>query len=93
MDINLDNLPLDLEQAHALIRAQAEAMAALIEEFGQSKGTLEQMKVVVEALESDKARLQHRLDTLLRAQFGRSSEKIDPAQLLLFAQKTLGEAA
>uniref|UniRef100_UPI00196A2AE7 IS66 family transposase n=1 Tax=Aquisphaera insulae TaxID=2712864 RepID=UPI00196A2AE7 len=33
--------------------------------------------------------LQHQLAKLLRARFGRSSEKIDPDQLLLFANEIL----
>jgi len=34
-------------------------------------------------LEADVAKLQHKLDELLRRIYGRSSEKVDPAQLLL----------
>lgn len=34
-------------------------------------------------------RLQHQLDALLRARFGKKSEKLDPNQLLLFAQDLL----
>lgn len=36
--------------------------------------------------------LTHRLQQLLRARFGQKSEKIDPAQMLLFAQQILAEA-
>jgi len=36
--------------------------------------------------------LTHRLQQLLRARFGQKAEKIDPAQLLLFAQQILAEA-
>src|SRR4051794_31563936 len=35
------------------------------------------------------AKLQHQLEQLLRHRYGRKSERVDPAQLLLFAQKTL----
>lgn len=35
------------------------------------------------------AKLQHQLEQLLRQRYGRKSEKVDPAQLLLFAQEIL----
>jgi transposase len=38
-------------------------------------------------------KLQHQLEQLLRARYGRKSEKLDPAQLLLFAQEILAESA
>jgi transposase len=38
------------------------------------------------------AKLQHQLEQLLRARYGRKSERIDPAQLWLFAQEILAQA-
>jgi transposase len=38
-------------------------------------------------------KLQHQLEQLLRARYGRKSEKLDPAQLLLFAQEILAGSA
>jgi transposase len=38
------------------------------------------------------AKLQHQLEQLLRARYGRKSERIDPAQLLLFAREILAQA-
>src|SRR6516165_1477979 len=38
------------------------------------------------------AKLQHQLEELLRQRFGRKSERVDPAQLLLFAQDILAQA-
>ena len=38
------------------------------------------------------AKLQHQLEPLLRQRYGRKSERIDPAQLLLFAQEILAQA-
>src|SRR4051812_11644203 len=38
------------------------------------------------------AKLQHQLEQLLRARYGRKSERVDPAQLLLFAQEILAQA-
>src|SRR4051812_41449427 len=39
------------------------------------------------------AKLRHQLEQLLRHRFGRKSEKLDPAQLLLFAREILAELA
>src|SRR3954465_2961672 len=38
-------------------------------------------------------KLQHQLEQLLRQRYGRKSEQVDPAQLLLFAQEILAQAA
>jgi transposase len=38
-------------------------------------------------------KLQHQLEQLLRQHYGKKSERIDPAQLLLFAQEILAQAA
>src|SRR5437588_864190 len=38
------------------------------------------------------AKLQHQLEQLLRQRYGRKSEQVDPAQLLLFAQEILAQA-
>jgi transposase len=38
------------------------------------------------------AKLQHQLEQLLRQRYGRKSERVDPAQLLLFAQGILAQA-
>jgi transposase len=37
-------------------------------------------------------KLQHQLEQLLRQRYGRKSEQVDPAQLLLFAQEILAQA-
>src|SRR5271170_6496697 len=37
-------------------------------------------------------KLQHQLEQLLRLRYGKKSERIDPAQLLLFAQEILAQA-
>jgi transposase len=39
------------------------------------------------------ARLQHQLEQLLRQRYGKKGEKVDPDQLLLFAQDALAQAA
>src|SRR5436190_21238872 len=38
------------------------------------------------------AKLQHQLEQLLRPRYGRKGERVDPAQLLLFAQEILAQA-
>jgi transposase len=38
------------------------------------------------------AKLQHQLEQLLRQRYGRKSERVDPAQLLLFVQEILAQA-
>ncbi|MBV8430980.1 MAG: IS66 family transposase [Solirubrobacterales bacterium] len=38
------------------------------------------------------AQLQHQLEQLLRHRYGRKGERVDPAQLLLFAQEVLAQA-
>ena len=38
------------------------------------------------------AKLQHQLEQLLRQRYGRKNERVDPAQLLLFAQEILAQA-
>src|SRR3954453_9858813 len=38
------------------------------------------------------AKLQHQLEQLLRHRYGRKSERVDPAQLLLFAREILAQA-
>src|SRR5437660_3365212 len=39
------------------------------------------------------AKLQHQLEQLLRQRYGRKGERVDPAQLLLFAEEILAQAA
>src|ERR1700716_3695086 len=38
------------------------------------------------------AKLQHQLEQLLRQRYGRKTERLDPGQLLLFAQDILAQA-
>src|SRR3954466_16066446 len=38
------------------------------------------------------AKLQHQLEQLLRHRYGRKGERVDPAQLLLFAREVLAQA-
>lgn len=75
----LETLPNDVAQCHALIthlRAHATHLHAHVEE--QAKTIAEQQALT--------ARMQQQLETLLRRLYGPRSERIDPAQLVLFAQ-------
>jgi transposase len=72
-------LPNDLAQCHALLNTKE----ALIEE----------LTATVRLQAREKAALLHRIEQLLRQTYGRRSEKIDPAQLLLFAMEAMEAAA
>ena len=71
------SLPLDLADCHLLINALRDL---LIE-----KDSLLQKQ------DSDLEKLKQHLHNLLRNRFGRSTEKISPDQLLIFAQELLGQ--
>jgi len=68
-------LPDDLAQCHALICE----LLAVKDELAAS----------MRQQELEKARLLARVEHLLRQMYGRSAEKIDPAQLLLFAAEAM----
>ena len=71
----IESLPSDLSQCHALLHHQD----ALIEE----------LTATVRLQEREKAQLLHRVQQLLQRIYGPRSEKIDPAQLLLFVEQAL----
>jgi transposase len=50
---------------------------------------IRELAQTVHAQEHLIAKLQHQLEQLLRQRYGRRSEKLDPAQLLLFAREIL----
>ena len=50
---------------------------------------IRELAQTVHAQEHLIAKLQHQLEQLLRQRYGRKSEKLDPAQLLLFAREIL----
>jgi len=74
-----ESLPNDLGRCHALLHHQD----ALIEE----------LTATVRLQEREKAQLVHRVQQLLQRIYGSRSEKIDPAQLLLFAEAAMKDAA
>ena len=76
MRFDLDRLPTDPVLLQKMLREMAEAMELERIELKAAKQTAKAQSLTIEKLE-------HRLARLLRVQFGRSSEKIDIAQLRL----------
>ena len=72
-------LPDDVAQCHAMIVH----LRAAVGELAQT----------LQKQEREKARLLHRVQQLLEQIYGRRSEKIDPAQLLLFVEQALCSAS
>ena len=75
----IESLPKNLAQCHALLHHRD----ALIEE----------LTATIRLQEREKAHLLHRVQYLVQQLYGRRSEKIDPAQLLLFAQEAMKAVA
>ena len=53
------------------------------EEIAHLKGKNQELEALIESLQSVIRQQQHQLDMLLKRVYGRSSEKIDPNQLLM----------
>lgn len=68
---------------------QAASNLTLPGDLGQCHALIEQLMLTIRAQEQEKERLSHRLEQLLRDRYGRRSEKVDPAQLLLFIAPAL----
>lgn len=77
-----ESLPNDLVQCHAFIADLQSTLAHL-------QSTLGELTATVRLQEREKAALLHRIEQLLRQTYGRRSEKLDPAQLLLFAMEAV----
>ena len=85
MDAPRHKLPNDVATLQAMVaRQQAEAK--------RRDAQLAEQQSTIEELQRQKEGLEHRLDLVLRRYYGRSSERINASQLLLFGQK-MGEAA
>lgn len=80
MRFDLDRLPSD----PVLLQKIVQEMAEVIE---LERGALKAVKETVKAQTLTIEKLEHRLARLLRAQFGRSSEKMDIAQLRLMFEE------
>lgn len=79
MDATLSSLPNDLEALRAIVVTRESALALRNAQLLEQQSTIAQLQHLNEALT-------YRLDLALRRIYGRSSEKIDPGQLLLFGQ-------
>ncbi|SLK13514.1 Transposase [Novosphingobium mathurense] len=80
MRFDLDRLPTDPVLLQKMLREMAEAMELERAELKTAKETVKAQNLTIEKLE-------HRLARLLRVQFGRSSEKMDIAQLRLMFEE------
>ncbi len=69
--------------------AKDAAAVRLPDDLAQCHALIGELAATIRLQELEKARLAHRLDCLLRRVYGRSSEKLDPAQLLLFAAEAM----
>jgi transposase len=72
-------LPNDLAQCHALLYTK--------------NAVIDELIATIRLQEREKAAMLHRIEQLIRQMYGRRSEKIDPAQLLLFAAQAMEAAA
>jgi len=66
--------------------------SALPTDVAQCHALILQLTTALEQHEQEKARLLHRVEMLLQQIYGRRSEKIDPAQLLLFVEQVMAAA-
>ena len=68
------------------------ALEQLPDDTAFLKALIAQLLESVQALQRQNRQMGHRLQQLLRARFGPKAERLDAAQLLLFAQQILAEA-
>lgn len=69
------------------------AIESLPNDLAQCHAVIAELTATVRLQEREKAALLHRIEQLLRQTYGRRSEKIDPAQLLLFAAQAMEAVA
>lgn len=62
-------------------------VTALPEDVATLKALIRELLAALEKKDQRVAQLEHRLDQLLRRVYGQKSEKLDPAQLLLFVEE------
>jgi transposase len=83
MALSLDELPDDVESLKALILAAAEKNAGLAADRDRLEHEQTVLTAEVERLTEQNERLDHIIDVLRRAQFGRKSERISAEQMAL----------
>jgi transposase len=76
----------------SLIRSMRADDATLPDDLETAHGQIRELAATLRQQDQLIARLQHQLEQLLRRRYGKSSERIDPDQLLLFAQEILVQA-
>jgi len=76
----LDNLPDDVATLKLMLAQRDTTLA-------HRDATIAQQHEAIDQLQREKDKLAHRMDLLLRRVYGRTSERIDPNQLLLFGQR------
>lgn len=67
----------------------ANATENLPDNVAQCHALIDELISTLHQREREKAQLLHRVEQLLRQLYGRRSEKVDPAQLLLFAEQAM----
>ena len=85
MTVDVEHLPDDVSALKAIVRQQAAEREQLAAKHDQLGVAIADRDAVIK-------RLEHRIAQLQRALFGRRSEKIDPDQLMLFAQELMEQA-
>ncbi len=65
------------------------ASTKLPDDLAQCHALIDELFASLHQQELEKARLLHRVEHLLRQLYGRSAEKVDPAQMLLFAAEAM----
>ncbi len=95
--VNPDELPDDIAALKALIHEQRDQLQKhdreLQQQLKQRKAQLTEQQCTIAQLKRVNEGLTHRMELLLRRLYGRSSERIDASQLLLFGQTMQGHGA
>jgi len=92
MDATLQTLPNDPDTLQAMVLERDTLLRQRESTLVLRDAQLTEQQATIAQLQRENDGLCHRLDLALRRIYGRSSEKIDPQQLLLFGQ-TIREAA
>src|SRR6187200_569165 len=78
-----ESLLLELESTRAALRDRDAELARERDALRVERALRAEKEAEIERLLGENAQLRHRLDVMARRMFGKSSEKLDPGQLLL----------
>src|SRR5690606_19721671 len=92
MDATKTKLPDGVQTLKSMLVERDIAMAQHVAALAQHHAMLAEQATTIAELQRDKEGLEHRLSLALRRLYGRTSEKIDAAQLLLFGQSMQEQA-